>query len=60
MSKGWLVDRIYVFLCIVCTILVNVYSGKFVMIFIDIGEIGCMSKPKCHCGKSGQTNLIFA
>ena len=27
---------------------VNVYFGKFVMKFIDIGEIGCMSIPKCH------------
>ena len=30
--------------------------------FIDngkIGEIGCMSIPKCHCGKSSQANLIF-
>ena len=23
-------------------------SGKFVMTFIDTGEIGCMSIPKCH------------
>ena len=36
------------FLCIVCTILFNVHFGKFVMTFIDIGEIGCMIIPKCH------------
>ena len=24
------------------------YFGKFVMTFIDIGEIDCMSTPKCH------------
>ena len=34
-----LVGRIYVF---------NVYFGKFVITFIEIGEIGCMSIPKCH------------
>ena len=37
-----------VFLCIVCTILLNVYFGKIVMSFIDIGENDCMSVPKCH------------
>ena len=29
--------------------LFNVYFGKFVMTFIDIGEIGCMSILKFHC-----------
>ena len=33
------------------------------MTFIDIGEIGCMNMPKCHCngncGQSGRTNLSF-
>ena len=47
-SKGRLVGRIYVFLCIVCTILFNRYFGKFVMAFIDIRKNGCMSIPKCH------------
>ena len=42
------VGRIYVFLYIICTILFNVYFGKLVMTFIDIGEIGCMSIPECH------------
>ena len=37
-----------VILCIICTILFNVYFGKFVVTFIYIGEIGCISKPKCH------------
>ena len=37
-----------VFLCIVCIILFDVYFGKFVMTFIDIGEIGCMSILKGH------------
>ena len=37
-----------VILCSVCTILFNVYFGKFVMTFIDIGEIGCISIAKCH------------
>ena len=46
-SKGTLVGRIYVFLRIVCTIL-NVYFGKFVMTFIDIGEIGCISILEYH------------
>ena len=32
----------------VYTTLFNVYLGKFVMTFIDIGEIGCMSILKCH------------
>ena len=36
------------FLCIVFTILFNVYFGKFVMTFTDIGEIGCMSILKFH------------
>ena len=31
-----------------CTILFNVYFDKFVISFIDIGEIGCVSMPKCH------------
>ena len=47
-SRGRLVGRIYGFQCIVCTILLNVYFGKFVMTFIDIGEIGCTSIAKCH------------
>ena len=37
-----------VILCIISTILFNVYFGKFVMIFIDIGEIGCTNILKCH------------
>ena len=59
-SKGRLIDRIYGLRSIVCTILFDVYFGKFVMIFIDIAEIGCMSIPKCNgnCGKYGQTHLI--
>ena len=36
------------FLCIVCTILFNVYFGKFVMKFIDIGVIGLISITKYH------------
>ena len=52
-----------VFPCIVCTILFNVYFGKFVMTFIDIGEMGCMSIPKCHwmviVVNFVQANLIF-
>ena len=44
-SKSRLVGRIYVFLCIVCLILFNVYFGKFMMTFIDIGQNGCMSIP---------------
>ena len=47
LKAGWLVGFM-VFLCIVCTILFNVYFGKFVMTFIDIGNIGCMSISKCH------------
>ena len=35
------------FLCIVCTIF-DVYFGKFVMTFVDIGEIGCTSILKSH------------
>ena len=35
-------------LYIVCTIVFNVHFGRFVVTFIDIGEIGWMSIPKCH------------
>ena len=37
-----------VFLFIVFTIVFNVYFGKSVKTFIDIGENACMSIPKCH------------
>ena len=37
-----------VFPCIVCTILFNEYFDKFLMTFLDIGEIGCMSINKYH------------
>ena len=37
-----------VFLCFVSIILFIMYFGIFVMTFIDNGEIGCMSIPKCH------------
>ena len=38
--KGRVVGMVYVFfLCFVCTILFNVYFGKFLKTFIDIGEI---------------------
>ena len=47
LKAGWLAGFI-IFLCIVCTFLLNVYFGKFVITFIDIGEIVCMSKPKYH------------
>ena len=47
-SQGRLVGRIYAFQCIVCTILFDVYFGKSVRRFIDIGEIGCMDTPKCN------------
>ena len=43
----WLAESMFS-LCIVCNILFNVYFGKFVITFIDIGGIGCMSIPKCH------------
>ena len=46
-KAGWLAGFMG-FLCIVCTILFNVYFGKFGMTFIDIGEIGYMSIPKCY------------
>ena len=46
LKAGWLAGFM-IFLCIVCTILFNVCFGKFVMTFIDIGEIGCTSIPKC-------------
>ena len=36
------------FLYIACAIFFNVYFVKFVMTFIDIGEIGCINIPKCH------------
>ena len=61
-SKGRLWEGFLVFVCILCTILFNVYFGNFLMTFIDIGEIGCMNMPKLSldgiCSKSGQTNLI--
>ena len=41
-SEGRLVGRSYVFLCMVWTILFNIYFGKFLMTFIDIGEIDRM------------------
>ena len=47
LKAGWLTGFI-VILCSVWTILFNVYFGKFVMTFIDIGEIGCTGIPKCH------------
>ena len=47
-SKGRLLTGFMVFLCTVSTILFNVYFGKFVITFFDIGEIGCTSIPKCH------------
>ena len=53
-SLLWVLNRalwstgFMVFLCVVFTVLFNVHFGKFVMTFIDIGEIGCMSIPKCH------------
>ena len=47
LKAGWLAGFV-IFLCIVCTFLLNVYFGKFVITFIDIGEIVCMSKPKYH------------
>ena len=47
LKAGWLAKFMFI-LCIVCLILLNGYCGKFVMTFIDIGEIGCMSIPKCH------------
>ena len=36
------------FLCIICTILFNVYFVKFVMQFIDIGATGLISIPKYY------------
>ena len=36
------------FLCIVCNILFNVHFVKYVMTFIDIGEISSMNIPTCH------------
>ena len=58
-SKGRLVGMVCVFLCFVCTILFNVYFGKFVMTFIDIGEIVLYEHISMsldgNCGKSGQT-----
>ena len=44
LKAGWLAGFM-VFLCIVCTILFNLYFGKYAVTFIDIGEIGCMSIP---------------
>ena len=46
LKDGWFAGFVF-FLSIVCTILFDVYFGKFVMTFIDIGEIGCMSMTKC-------------
>ena len=42
--KGSLVGIFYVLYALIC---LNVYFGKFVIAFIEIGEIGCMSIPKC-------------
>ena len=47
-SKGRLVGRIYGFSMYCKRYLFNVYFGKLVMTFIDIGEIGFMSISKCH------------
>ena len=38
----------FAFLCIACTILFNMYFSKLVMTSVDIGEICCMSIPKCR------------
>ena len=45
LKASWLAGFL-VFVCIVYIILFNVYFGKFVMTFIDIGEIDCMSLHK--------------
>ena len=47
LNAGWLTGFMF-FLCIVCTIFINVYFGKSVMTLVDIGEIVCMGIPKCH------------
>ena len=46
--KGRLDGRINGFPMYCVHYFVYVYFGKFVMTFIDIGEIGCMSIPKCR------------
>ena len=61
-SKSRLVGRIDVFLYCMHYFF-NVYFGKFLMTFIYIWEIGCMSISKCHwmvIGKSGQQTWSFA
>ena len=47
-SEGRLVGRIYVFYAFQAISCLMRFFGKFVMTFIDIGEIGCMDLPKCH------------
>ena len=41
LKAGWLAGFMS-FLCIVCTVLFNVYFGKHADTFIDTGEIGCI------------------